>query len=92
MKKVFLLLAIMVIANGCSGKVAATKISGPTGGVAYIVKCKKSVAYCMQKLGTLCKGSAYDIISDDTHAGGVFADILPGPTVWHTVVATCKQP
>lgn len=65
-------------------------VSLPSGDVASTVKCRSNSDKCMRAAGKHCKG-AYQVIDSDSHAGGLAADILPGPFVWYSLTFQCGQ-
>src|SRR5262249_2062852 len=36
-----------------------------------------------------CGGGPYQILDSESHAGGLLADILPGPVTWYTMSYVC---
>jgi S1-C subfamily serine protease len=52
-------------------------------------KCNASVTNCYQQAHERCNGS-YDVVDKESHPGGIFADILPGPIPWYTIAFTCR--
>jgi hypothetical protein len=40
---------------------------------------------CYEQATRDCKGGSYQIVESESHAGGLFADILPGPVTWYAM-------
>src|SRR5262249_40916894 len=36
-----------------------------------------------------CRGGSYQILDSESHAGGLLADIIPGPVTWYTMSYAC---
>ena len=61
---------------------------GPSGKPAYEVKCSRAPVDCYQKANKACKGP-YQILDSESHAGGLLADVLPGPVTWYRMTFSC---
>lgn len=84
---------MMLSAAGCGARV--TRISdssspggGPGAADYFKTKCKSDVGDCMSDAAKQCAG-AYTVIHEESHAGGILADLLPGPVTWYTVTFRC---
>lgn len=77
---------------GLSGCVAPSNTSfvGPSGSQVQTVKCSGSPQGCYQEASKICGGS-YQVLDSDSHAGGLLADILPGPVTWYGMTYSCGQ-
>ena len=51
-------------------------------------KCKKSASKCFLKAQKKC-GNSYQVVDSESHAGGEWADILPGPVTWFSFRYRC---
>jgi hypothetical protein len=69
---------------------AAESIVGPSGETLTVVKCKVNSRDCMAEANQMCRGS-YQVYGSESHAGGAFADILPGPVTWYTMTFKCGK-
>jgi hypothetical protein len=49
----------------------------------------QSTTGCYAQATRDCGGGSYQILDSESHAGGLFADILPGPVTWYTMSYTC---
>jgi hypothetical protein len=65
-----------------------TSFIGPSGKPVYKTSCKSSTADCYQEASRYCRG-AYQIVSSESHAGGLFADLIPGPVTWYSMSYAC---
>jgi hypothetical protein len=64
---------------------------GPSGKTISSVKCTSSPKGCFVEANKICKGS-YAVISSESHAGGLIADIIPGPVKWYGMTFQCGKP
>jgi|SRR5215471_12866606 len=74
-----------------SGCCSAQTIFGPSGKPlkpAHSAKCQ-STAGCYAQATRDCGGGSYQIHDSESHAGGLLADILPGPFTWYVMTYTC---
>jgi putative transposase len=78
-----------------SGCCSAQTIVGPSGKPLQPVhraKCSQSPAGCYEQATRDCRGGSYQILDSEGHAGGLLADILPGPVTWYTTSYVCGPP
>lgn len=88
MKKLFAIAACAVSLAGCvSGQVKETK--GPDGELIKVTKCNQSPSGCYEAASKSCDGSAYYVLASESHAGGLLADIVPGPVTWYSMTYRC---
>src|SRR5256886_2694178 len=76
--------------SGCC--LAQQTIVGPSGKPfkpAHRAKCSQSTEGCYAQATRDCGGGSYQIVDSDSHAGGPFADIFPGPVTWYAMSYTC---
>jgi hypothetical protein len=81
-------IAAVLSSEWCS----AQTIVGPSGKPlqgAHSAKCSRSPTGCYEQATRDCKGGSYQIVESESHAGGLFADILPGPVTWYTMSYNC---
>src|SRR5262249_6151232 len=70
-----------------SGCCSAQTIVGPSP--IHRAKCSQSPAGCYEQATRDCRGGPYQILDSESHAGGLLADILPGPVTWYTMSYVC---
>src|SRR6516165_2770242 len=78
-----------VLFSGCG---SAQTIVGPSGKPLQPIhraKCSQSPAGCYEQATRDCRGGSYQILHSESHAGGLLADILPGPVTWYTMSYVC---
>ena len=59
------------------------------GDDAYKVKCKNTPEACLEEAYKKCNGETYTTLYSDSHAGGILADLIPGPTTWYALTFKC---
>jgi len=85
-KKTTIALALLASAHAN----AQTSFVGPSGQTVYQSKCKFSPDDCYQEARQTCRGS-YQVLDSDSHAGGLIADIFPGPVTYYTISYACGR-
>ncbi|RLK07428.1 hypothetical protein [Ruegeria conchae] len=90
MRVLVFLAAVLIAAPQFAAAQQVKAISSPSGVTFNQVKCKTNSAKCMKKAGQHCKGS-YQVIDSDSHAGGLLADIMPGPVTWYQLTFLCGK-
>jgi hypothetical protein len=63
---------------------AGTKLAGGTHGEVQSV-AKRLLAYA----AAACGGGSYQVLSSESHAGGLVADVLPGPVRRYSISFSC---
>ena len=63
-------------------------IPGPSGKPLKETKCNGSPTACLKTAAASCKGP-YQVIDSSSNAGGIFADVLPGPVTWYRMRYQC---
>jgi len=87
MKKLCLILLISLgLIGGCSTTESVK--TNAYGGDAYKVKCKNTPEACLEEAYTKCNGT-FTTLYSDSHAGGILADFIPGPTTWYALTFKC---
>ena len=92
MKKSMLLLASMIILAGCNAGPQVKSYTGPAGELVNIVRCTKETSPCFEKASEICNGGTYRVTDSYRNAGGLWADVLPGPVTWYTMSIVCGAP
>ena len=83
-----LFLCTMLLA-GCAST-SVSEFRAPDGSVAKSVKCTSDAAKCFAAASKSCLGEGtYRVVSSDSHAGGLLADVLPGPVTWYAMNFVC---
>jgi hypothetical protein len=78
-------LASFAALSGCA---ANTSFVGPSGSQVQAAKCSVSPQGCYQEASKICHGS-YQVLDSESHAGGLVADVLPGPVTWYGMTYSC---
>jgi len=75
---------------GCGGSNSPQTFIGPSGKALETVKCKSSPKQCFVQANNSC-GGAYQVVSSESHAGGILADLMPGPVTWYGMTYQCGE-
>src|ERR1700730_6130908 len=67
---------------------SSTSFVGPSGAQIHQAKCSQSPQACYQEATKICNGS-YQVLDSESHAGGLAADVLPGPVTWYGMTFSC---
>lgn len=86
--KVVIGMVIISLFTGCAST-SESSFSAPDGSTYKTVKCSQNSFECLQKSSASCPSGKYKVVSSESHAGGVFADIFPGPVTWYSMTYTC---
>jgi hypothetical protein len=62
---------------GCNATNSDTSFTGPSGQKIHSAKCSQAPAGCYA--------------DSESHAGGLIADIIPGPVTWSGMTYTCGK-
>lgn len=89
MKRAILLTAFSAVLSGCVASGGET-VPGPSGKAMQEAKCNGSPNGCFKKANAVCKGP-YQVIDSSSNAGGLVADILPGPVTWYRMTFQCGK-
>lgn len=88
MKRSLYLLHVVLL-SGCA-TTGVSEFRGPDGSSIKTVKCASDPARCFAVASQSCPSmGTYRVISSESHAGGVLADILPGPVTWYGMTYAC---
>ena len=88
--KIFVGMLSMVMVSGCVATAKGDSFIGPSGTQVHTAKCSQSPQTCFKTAGDICRG-AYAVVDSHSNAGGLLADILPGPVTWYTMVYHCGR-
>jgi hypothetical protein len=83
----FILIFLCAALPGCVASSNASFV-GPSGAQVQTAKCSQSPQACYQEASKRC-GSSYQVLDSESHAGGLLADILPGPVTWYGMTYSC---
>lgn len=75
---------------GC--QTTSETFTGPTGEKVSTVRCTTDPTSCYKKATESCGGGTYRVVGSYRNAGGIFADVLPGPVTWYTMSLVCGKP
>lgn len=89
MKRFIILSALFVFLSGCNAGPQAKSYTGPTGEMQSTVRCTKETGPCFEKASEVCDGGSYRVLNSYRNAGGLWADVLPGPVTWYTMNIVC---
>ena len=64
--------------------------TGPTGAQIQSTKCSQSPQACFKTASEVCKGP-YQVIDSHSNAGGLVADLMPGPVTWYSMTYQCGK-
>ncbi|KAB0573375.1 hypothetical protein F7Q93_02470 [Brucella pituitosa] len=87
MKK-YLLISALFALSGCVS--SNESVPGPSGKAIQEVKCSSSPNACFKKANAICKGP-YQVMDSSSNAGGLVADIIPGPVTWYRMSVQCGK-
>ena len=84
-----LILLVLLSLGGC-GTTAVTEYQSPDGTKIKTAKCTSEPQKCFVTASQSCPdGGTYRVISSESHAGGIIADIMPGPVTWYGITFAC---
>jgi len=85
-------MVLIVFVWPLAGCVSSTSdsIPGPSGIAMTEAKCSGSPRGCMKQAADMCKGP-YQVIDSSSNAGGIVADVLPGPVTWYRMSFQCGK-
>jgi len=82
---------LTLLACGRTGitPIESPRLGGESSRVQYYqARCKSDVSNCFADAQSQC-GSRFTVVHQESHAGGLLADVLPGPVSWYTVTFRC---
>jgi len=90
MRVIVVLLATTLLA-GCAATEGGTgllQLNAPNGALYYRVKCNGTEQRCLAQASQAC-GGPYQVITSESHSGGLLADLIPGPVMWYSMHFQC---
>ena len=85
---IFLLAGIAL--SACNSTSSNTSFVGPSGEQIHSAKCSGAQQACYQEAAKSC-GGPYQVLDSESHAGGLIADIMPGPVTWYGMTYSCEN-
>jgi hypothetical protein len=70
------------------GPCRAETIIAPNGKRLHVARCQSNPVSCYSQATSTCRGP-YQVLDSESHAGGLLADILPGPVTWFSFIYQC---
>lgn len=84
------LMALAVLTTNSQAVAKTEVILAPDGRQIITVKCARNPSKCMSEARQVCKGN-YQVLDSESHAGGLLADIMPGPVTWYGMAISCGK-
>lgn len=84
------LLAAICLLPGCLAGAKVKSYTGPTGEIVSTIRCTQETGTCFEKASQQCNGP-YRVTDSYRNAGGLFADVIPGPVTWYTMSIICGK-
>ena len=78
--------ALLVVAMAANNSVARSEPN------LQVAKCSFSLRGCYDQARSICGGRSFQILRSENHAGGLIADVMPGPVPWYTITYSCRSP
>ena len=73
---------------GCANSVA--ELNGPDGSPIKTAKCNVNREKCLITASQSCQPSGgYQVLSSESHMGGLLADWMVGPVIWYSMAYRC---
>ena len=77
---------------GCASS-NVREVQGPDGTRLKTVKCSADSHKCLEQAALSCpEAGTYRVLASESHAGGLLADLMPGPVTWYGMTYVCGQP
>lgn len=89
MKRILIAACAAFLLPGCNAT-STQPVPGPSGNLMRQAKCSMSPDGCMREAAKQCKGT-YQVLDSSSNAGGLVADILPGPVTWYRMSYQCGK-
>lgn len=83
-------IAIALLFVASPSHAETTSITAPNGAQILRTKCSSNPDECYQEARQTCRGN-YQILDSESHAGGLIADIMPGPVTWYSIQYQCGR-
>jgi hypothetical protein len=84
----FYAILLTLILTGCA-TTGVTEFAGPDGTKSKAVKCNQDPNKCFVAATQSCPEGAYRVVSSESHAGGLLADVFAGPVTWYGMTYVC---
>ena len=84
------LLTLICLLTGCLAGAKVKSYTGPTGELVSTIRCTQETGTCFEKASQQCNGP-YRVTDSYRNAGGLFADVIPGPVTWYTMSIICGK-
>jgi hypothetical protein len=85
----FLIVVLAATLSACA-TTSVQEFKAPDGMVLKTVKCTSDPSKCYVQASQTCpNGGTYRVIASESHAGGIAADIIPGPVTWYSMTYAC---
>jgi hypothetical protein len=82
-------LTLVTLVAGCA-TTNVTQFQAPDGTTIKTVKCNSDPTKCFAAATQSCPGSGtYRVVSSESRAGGIAADLIPGPVTWYYMTYAC---
>jgi hypothetical protein len=83
-----LLVPLLAALTGCAATVK--EFRAPDGSAVKTVKCSSDSAKCFAAASESCPdGGTYRVLGSASRAGGLAADLIPGPITWYYMSYVC---
>lgn len=80
---------VVACLTGCA-TTTVTQFSAPDGTAVKTVKCVSDQTKCFTAATQSCPGEGtYRVVSSASRAGGLAADVIPGPFTWYYMSYSC---
>ena len=56
------------------------------------IDCRSDTAKCLNEAAEICDKSDYKVVNSWSNAGGLLADLIPGPYTWYHMEIVCGLP
>lgn len=89
MRRIAIFVAAALMA-ACLAQNSEVSFTGPSGQQIHSAKCSRAPEGCYAQASKAC-GGPYQILDSDSHAGGLLADVMPGPVTWYNLTYNCGK-
>lgn len=81
--------ALAVLVSACATS-SVTQIRAPDGTAVLTVKCSADATKCFAAATESCPApGTYRVLTSASRAGGIAADLMPGPVTWYYMTYVC---
>lgn len=86
----FLAYVMVAFAFTACASPTVKEFRAPDGTSVRTVKCTSEPSKCFVAASQSCTGGGtYRVLSSESHAGGIAADLIPGPVTWYAMTYVC---